>query len=131
MLSPVPGPTSVPSLIPSSRAARRRELAGGLARAEHGGQQRRVEIDQVEHPGVVALVASGPPSCAGGVAAVRGAAAAETLGNEVVGEAHRAGGGGRGRLVPAQPGPAGGRERRHGHQPDALRPRLAAPERRA
>ncbi len=114
---------------PQLAGGRPGQLAGRLARPEHVGKQLGIEVDQVQHVRGVALVLRGPPRGAGGVAPVGGAPAAEALGQEVVREPNRPGGRRRLGLMAAQPGPAGGGERGHGHQADPLRPGLRAAQR--
>ena len=121
---PSPGRPPLPRRAPARRAAGPVSSPAGSRGPEHVGQQLGIEVDQLQHVGGVALVLRGPPGGAGGVAPVGDAPAAEALGQEVVGEADRPGGRRGLRVVPAQPGPAGGGEGGHGHQADPLRPGL-------
>ena len=93
MLSPVPQPTGIPARSPSAAAAAGRDLPGASRGREHGGQQRRVELDarQPEHVRRVGPVdrVDHQPVPEASPRSVR-AAPAEALGEVVVRQPHGA-----------------------------------------
>jgi len=100
--------------------------AGDLAGPDHAGEQRGVEPHVREDLAVVRLRRRRPPAGAGGVTAVGGALAGETLGEVVVGQADGLGGTQGLRLVLGEPGPLRDREGGARHASGPLRPGLRA-----
>ena len=128
MLSPVPGPTAAPAGRPSAAAAKPLTSPAALGRAEHVRQQRRVELDQLEHLVRVALVAGRPPGrCPtrrrGRSRRGRSSRSVrKSCGSRTARAAAAASG-----SLRAQPGPARRRERRHRHDARSARPTRSGP----